>query len=300
MRITCLFNPISGRGRGPAEAARVAEALRRAGHETRLLETRPAGEGDASALARELGGSELLVVLGGDGAVRSATPAASAAGLPIYQVPAGTENLFAKAFGMRRDARTLLGAIEAWTIRRIDTGLAHAGEATEPFTIMGSVGFDAAVVHDLAANRRGAITHWSYARPVLRQLRSWRPPERRVEVDGETISEGPAFLMVANLPEYARGLNPARWADPADGELDAVVFPTPSTRTLFTWAARIVTGLHLEDPRLVYRVGRRIVVESPEAVALQLDGDAASDGVVTRVEFAVVPSALDVLVPPGT
>jgi len=298
MRITCLFNPISGRGRGSSEATRLAAALVAAGHEARRLETRPADTADPEWLVRELVGVDLLVVLGGDGAVRLAAPAAGAAGVPLYQAPAGTENLFAKSFGMRTDARTLLAAIEAWTIRRIDTGLVRIGGSVEPFTIMGSIGFDASVVEDLAASRSGPITHWSYARPILRQLRSWKPPRLRVEVDDETLAEGPAFVMVANLPDYARGLNPARWADPADGLLDAVVFPTPNTRSLLRWAAQIATGWHLEDARLRYRVGRRIVVSSNEPVALQLDGDAAGGGSGTRVEFEVAPATLSVLVPP--
>ena len=299
MRITCLFNPISGRGRGAAATERLGRSLEKAGHAVRRLETRPAGASPSGWLTRELEGEDLLVVLGGDGAVRLAAPAAAAADVPIYHAAAGTENLFAKAFGMRPGPAAVQAAIEAWRIRRIDTGRARAGEDLEPFNVMGSVGFDAAVVHDLAANRRGAITRWSYARPILRQLRAWRPPHLRVEVDGETIAEGSGFLMIANLPDYARGLDPARWADPADGVLDALVFPTASVRSLFGWAARIATGLHLEDARLAYRVGRRIVVESPQPVAMQLDGDAASSAAATRLEFEVVPSSLAVLIPSG-
>lgn len=298
MRITCLYNPISGRGRGPVEVAKLSAVLEAKGHEVRRLPTRPPGETETDRLAGEIEGTDLLVVLGGDGAVRIAVPAAGRAGVPIYQFPMGTENLFAKAFGMRRGAAALLSAIEAWTIRRIDTGLLRCGDAVERFTIMASIGFDSAVVHDLAANRRGAITRWSYARPILRQLRRWRPPRLEVRIDGEPIFSGRAFLMVANLPDYARGLDPAKWADPSDGELDAVVFPTAGSTDLFAWAALVATGLHLHDRRLIYRIGRRIEVESPGPVEVQLDGDAVADCTGSRMAFDAAPASLDVLLPP--
>ncbi len=300
MRITCLFNPISGRGRSAAEADRLARGLRDAGYEVRQLETRPPGEADSGWLAQGLAGTDLLVVLGGDGAVRLAAPTAAALGVPLHHAAAGTENLFSKSFGMRSDVASLQAAIEAWTVRRIDLGCVRIGEASvveESFAIMASIGFDAAVVHDLAANRHGSITHWSYLRPILRQLRSWRPPRLRIDVDGETIADGPAFAMVSNLPDYARGLNPARWADPTDGLLDALAFPTSNTRELFGWAVRLAMGQHLADHRLAYRVGRRIVIESPDPFVLQLDGDAIGSGAVHRVECGIVPSALSVLLP---
>lgn len=299
MRITCLHNPISGRGRGPEIAARLAAELERAGHRVRSLATRPPGEATTASLASDLAQAELLVVLGGDGAVRAAAPAAAAVGVPIYHWPSGTENLFAKAFGMLPRARVLLDAIEAWSPRPIDTGIADLDGTPETFNIMASLGFDAAVVHDLAAHRRGAISHWSYAAPLLRQLREWRAPRLRVEVDGSLLFEGRGFLVISNLSEYARGLNPARWADPSDGALDALAFPARGGPAALAWAGEIATGLHLSDRRVAHRVGRRIEIESSDGFAVQFDGDPVGNGATRVVAVEVNPGSLKVLAPPA-
>lgn len=291
MRVVCLFNPISGAGRAKARAEAVGDAIRSAGHEAVLIETRrEAAEGWLDPV---LPGTSALVVCGGDGAVRLASRSASRAGVPIHQCPSGTENLFAKSFGMSPDPQGIARAVAAGRTRRIDTGAANG----EPFLIMASIGFDAEVVHDLAIHRDGPISHRSYLRPILRQLKTWEPPRLKVAVDGDVIADIEAFAIVGNLKQYAGGLDPARLADPTDGVLDTLVFPTRSVGSLIRWAAEIAAGLHVHDRRLSYRVGRVVEFESPAPIRMQLDGDASEAASATRVRIEVRPASLDVLLP---
>jgi diacylglycerol kinase (ATP) len=290
-RVVCLFNPISGAGRARARAEAVGKALRDAGLEAVLLETRrEAAEG---WLDPALPGASALVVCGGDGAVRLASGSASRAGVPVLQCPSGTENLFARAFGMRPDPNAIVAAVQAGRTRRIDTAEANG----EPFLIMASIGFDAEVVHDLAVHRDGPISHWSYLRPILRQLRRWVAPRLKVAVDGHLVADAEAFAIVGNLRQYARGLDPARLADPTDGLLDALVFPARRAGSLVRWALEIATGMHVHDRRLAYRVGRRIEIESSTPIRMQLDGDAADGPASTNVRIEIRPASLDVLLP---
>jgi diacylglycerol kinase (ATP) len=293
MRIVCLYNPISGAGRARARADAVVEALRRGGHVVALVETRR--DPPEQWLDPALRDADALIVSGGDGAVRLASRSASKAGVPIHQCPSGTENLFARAFGMRPDPRAIAEAVKERRVRRIDTGDANG----QPFLIMASIGFDAEVVHDLSMHRDGPISHLSYLRPILRQLRSWIPPRVRVAVDGRAIADAEAFVIVGNLRQYARGLDPARLADPTDGVLDALVFPARGASSLIRWAAEISTGLHLRDRRLAYRVGAVIEIESEMPLRMQLDGDAADGPGATRLRIEVRPASLDVLLPAG-
>jgi diacylglycerol kinase (ATP) len=291
MRVVCLFNPISGAGRARARAEAVGEAIRSSGHEALLLETRR--EPAEGWLDPVLPGTSALVVCGGDGAVRLASRSASRAGVPIHQCPSGTENLFAKSFGMSPDPQGIARAVAAGRIRRIDTGTANG----EPFLIMASVGFDAEVVHDLSAHRDGPISHRSYLKPILRQLKSWQPPHLKVTIDGDPVADHPAFAIVANLKEYAGGLDPARLADPTDGVLDAMTFPTRNVGSLVRWAAEIATGLHVHDRRLRYRVGTVVEIESSTPIRMQLDGDAPESMAASQYRFEIRPASLDVLLP---
>jgi len=297
MRVRVVFNPIAGAGQSAVESRRIVAALRDAGHDA---SERPSEQGDGAAwLDPLLADTTLLVVVGGDGAVRGACAAASRCSVPLYQFPCGTENLFAREMGMDRSLATLLRSIERGRVDRVDLGEADG----EPFVLMASLGFDARVVADLARSRDGSITRWSYARPLLRQLGRWQGGRMTVRVDGERIDgDQPGFVVVANCRQYGWRLNPANRATMRDGLLDAVFFPCASRVQLVHWMVKCRLQRHLDGGRAVYRTGAKVQIEPEHAEPMQVDGDPFPGPVVrpcrpSRVEIAVRPSALPVLMP---
>lgn len=288
MRIACVFNPISGGGRAERLLRPVADLLRRCGHEVVLQQTQvaPVGEWLTPAVSR----SELVIVAGGDGAVRLVAPVAADSGVPLHHLRSGVENLFAKSFAMPWQPGPVLHAVSRRRHEVIDLG----SVAGEMFTIMGSIGLDADVVHAVAARRRGSLGRASYLRPIIEVMRDWTPPRLRVLVDGEPFVDEPGMLVVANLRRYACGLDPARRADPADGRLDAVFLPAKGVASLGRWAVLLPVGLHLHDPRVACRRGRLIEVAADRAVRVQVDGDAIG-GPTRTACFEVRPRALRIL-----
>ncbi len=282
------MNRGSGRGRGGVAADQFAAALRRAGRAVSCI-------GDVAALPGALSGAEALVVVGGDGTVRAAAPAAITAAVPVYHVPMGTVNLFARALGMDRREATLLAALEQRDIRCVDVGQAGG----ETFLLMASIGPDAEVVRDLAGRRTGAISRRSYVLPMWRRLRAWRPPSLAVTVDGRRVDRGePGMVIVANCRGYMWGLDPARRAVMNDGLLDVVIMPVRSRLDLVRWAGRCLTGRHLAHPGLVYERGRKIAIGCDTPQHVQLDGDSSSRGATgprAPLEIAIRPAALAVL-----
>ena len=293
MNVALVFNPVAGSGRADASAAALGERLREAGHGvvTEAAEQHPGPDWLADTLAR----SDVLVVGGGDGTVRLASAPAIRTGKPLYPYPLGTENLLARELGITRSIEQLLGALEAPEVRRLDVGEVQG----RLFLLMVSLGFDAAVVDDLASRRRGPIRRLSYTGPVLRRLLRWRAPELSLEVDGRSVADGrTGFVVVANSRQYAARLDPARRASMTDGTLDLAFFPCDSRRTLAAWALACRLGRQMRDPRLVYRTGRRIVVRSRPEHAFQLDGDAPGAGSpASELEIGLRPGALPVLLP---
>ena len=290
--ILILFNPVSGGGRAERAAGYFAASLRAAGHATDLAATQREAGGDW--LAQRLANVSLLVVVGGDGTVRAAAGAAIRTRTPLYHVPFGTANLFAREFGMDRHARTLHRAIDRFTVRWVDTGEANG----EGFVLMASVGYDAEVVADLAAHRGRSISYLSYAGPLLRQLRRWQPATIGLTIDGRSLGAPltRGTVVVANARGYAFGLNPARNADMADGLLDVVYFPTASRWQLLTWIVKLRLGGPLEDPAMVVGRGATVQIECDRPQRLQLDGDAPDDRTVrTRFSLSVRPRVLPVL-----
>ena len=298
-----VYNPVSGSGRGAEFAAELVERLhgRRlgpgSGAELEVLVAPSRPEDPRRWLDPLLEGIGLLVVVGGDGAVRLAAASAIRTGVPLYHFPAGTENLFARDHGMRADPAVLLRAIEHGGTRRLDVFRVDG----ELGLLFASVGFDAEVVQDLSVRRTGSIRHLSYLPPILRQLLAWRRTRPRIHLEVDEMSLGPSrhgLGLVANSPQYALRLNPARGARPDDGQLDVVLLPARTFVGLLAWAIRCRLGRAGAGGRRPGGRGRRVTLVLDRPAHLQIDGDPAfGDGPRVRYEVVLDPGVLPVLSP---
>ena len=167
------MNPRAGRGLAPAYAEAIGAALRERGFEPVVRET----EKDAIRLPEEI---ERAIVVGGDGTLRRAAASLGEVGVPFLHALLGTENLFARMLGLPREPEDIAELAVRGGTRKIDAGRTPHG----PFTLMVSVGFDAEVIHDLHARRRGPIRHASYIGPIVRTTLKRKWPKVSVEVDG--------------------------------------------------------------------------------------------------------------------
>jgi diacylglycerol kinase family enzyme len=293
VRILVLYNPIAGAGRAAAEAESLSGILREAGHDPFLKQT----ERDRSTdwLSPSLEGVDLLVVVGGDGAMRLAVDPAARTGTPFYPYPLGTENLFAREFGVVRKTPQLLDAVRRFEVRRIDLGTVGG----QSFLLMVSMGIDAAMVRDLAAARRGGISHFSYVIPGLRQLIHWRASRLTVHLDDEqVVREQHGFVVIGNSRQYAVRLNPAARASMTDGLLDVVFFPCSTGSTALAWWIACGFRWHVRGDRVPYRRGKRVLVRSDPAHVYQLDGDdPGPTSPASELSVGVRPGAVPVLVP---
>jgi diacylglycerol kinase (ATP) len=233
VRILILANPRSGRGRALVLADQLAAILRERGHEAARHDIGP--DLDLAVLVGVSGmegGADRLVIVGGDGTVHHAARAVAEAGVPLYHLATGTENLFARSFMMPREPRAAADRLER-THRpsAIDLGSANG----VPFTLMCSVGVDASVIHRLEdvrsrPGKRGG--HLAYIVPGLIEGFRPRPAHLHITADGEPVT-GPNGLVgtaiVANLPAYALRMDPTPDADPTDGRLDLALLPATTS-----------------------------------------------------------------------
>ncbi|MDG2291240.1 MAG: hypothetical protein P8L37_01165, partial [Phycisphaerales bacterium] len=200
-----------------------------------------------------------------------------------------------RAMGMTSDHESIVAAINAGRVHQIDMARANG----EPCLLMASCGFDAAVVHDLAARRSGPISHWSYLPSILRQWLRWQPVPMHVTVDGACIeAEHVGLCFVCNSREYGGRFNPAPEARMDDGVLDVVLLPTRSRWGLLRWMMKARKGRHVDDPRIVHARGRSVQIKCGSAVLWQVDGDRppeAAQGVDVGLEVVLEPAALPVL-----
>jgi diacylglycerol kinase (ATP) len=302
VRVLLLYNPISGSGRSRSLVSALQPRLEAlAGQYAMNLDlqqvpTRP--EPSSEWLDEHLDQVDLLVVIGGDGAMRLAADSAVRLGTAVYHYPAGTENLFARDFGMEATPERLFEAIRTGEQRRVD--VARVG--SELCLLCTSMGVDAEVTHDLAINRTGAISHLSYLRPLARQLLRWRrrPPSFEVLVDGTSLGPAlPGVVIVGNSRQYALRLDPTGDADNTDGLLDIVQFPARTVTGLALWVLRCRLRRQFKSAATRRGRGRHVRVNADPPARIQIDGDPAGGGdPVGCFEITIEPGALVVLVPP--
>ena len=303
MKVLITFNPVAGKGRAAVAAHAVSEHIE--GHrlqdgrliEVAVLETRLDPLEDW--LTPHLESLDLLVIVGGDGAVGMLARSALETGVSIFHYPTGTENLFSRDHGMRADPVLLLNAIERGTV--VETDVAEIDGIL--MLLCASVGFDAEVVHDLASRRTGSISHLSYVMPLFRTLWRWRRLRSRVSIavdDGAFSEPLHGVLVIANSRQYALRLDPAPEASSMDGVLDVVFLPADSVFQLLLWAIRCRLGSHLAHPDIFFARGSAITVRCDPAVRLQIDGDAVQSKIALETfETRILDQKLRVLTPPS-
>lgn len=287
-RAALIYNPKAGRrGRG---LAAVVAALRQSGFAAEPMAT--GFPGAATEIAREQaagGESEVVFTLGGDGTVREAAAGLLGTDVPLGILPGGTVNLLGRTLGLPRDPTAAAHASGTLVPRDLDVGLAGG----HPFLMMVSIGLDADLLSnlDLRLKRwlgqvgiglQGLARWWGYGYPTL-----------EIEVDGERLTG--SFATVANIPFYGGPFRMAPDARPDDGRLDLMLFQGYGRRAALSFVHDLVRGTHTRRPDVIVRPVREVLFHGGEAMALQVDGDAARQSCPVAVRLA--PEKLRVLVP---
>jgi diacylglycerol kinase (ATP) len=281
--ILIFANPISGQGRGLRIADSIAAEAHSAGYHVELYFSLPTTAPDA--VIPEDG---VVIAVGGDGTLRCVVDrllTATAAGRampPMMTVPLGTANLVARhlrcKWNERQIGRELLRAIDAGAGQQLDISRVN-GNA---MLAVAGVGFDAQVVHDLCARRKGPITYADYLLPTFRSITGYRFPAVSLAIDGRSIADDvPGIAFVGNIPEYGAGFSVTPKARADDGLLDVCFLPCNSWQDLFELGVICGAEHQIHSERAIYRRGRHVEITSAVQVPLQIDGDGSGFTPVT-------------------
>jgi diacylglycerol kinase (ATP) len=291
--IVVAANPYRGAAGPRARVEALVAALGAAGLRARVVwdaAERAAVLGDGAALA----GVRCVVAAGGDGTV-AAVINELASDVPLAVLPAGNENVFARALGFGPEPRLLARAIAAGRCRRIDLGRARTSVGARRFALMLSAGFDADVIHRVARRRTAGgaprrVNRDHYVGPVGAAL--WAYPHTPVSLTADGATVAAAYCLISNLPEYAMALSLTPAARIDDGLLDWLAFERRGVPALaaYTWA--VVRRRHGALPHVRGGRARRLTLTSAVAVPVQLDGEPAG---FTPVEVEALPSALTIV-----
>lgn len=302
-QVLIFANPIAGRGKGRAIAATLEEELVRRGYQTTVFL-------DRAQSITHLPPPQAIraaIVIGGDGTLRSvaqwaidrslaaAGPGESCVPWPLLIVPMGTANLMGQHLGIAWTAERLPQQVADALAKRRVVHLDVARTAEGIMLLVAGVGFDAWVIHELARLRSGPIHMAHYAMPVLKALTEYRFPSLQVSVDGRCVFDSaPALALVGNIPEYGTGFPVLHQARPDDQLLDVCVMPCATRGDLVKLFLATAAREHDRQEGVVYVKGQHVRIESPQPVAVQVDGEAAG---FTPLQVDLLPGRIPFIVP---
>lgn len=290
-----VYNPRSGAlANGAASVeARLTGLFRQRGVIPALRPFRPA---TAPRDVRELLADRprALIVIGGDGTVRSVATCLLGGEVPLGILPAGTMNVLARDLGIPEDLDTALHDLLKAPERRIDVARVNG----RPFLCSSAL----AMMPHLGRIReraRGAdgwsvLRQWNHGLRVLS-----RYPRRsfRIIVDGEEHTVRSRALVISNNPLSRR---PAALVERDRLDTGWLVVYTLRDRTLWDLvhlASKLLDGTWQADRRIRSYRGREVRVEGIGDATTSVMSDGEVERLAAPLNYDVQPRALAVLAP---
>lgn len=266
--IALLTNPTSGKGKGAKARAAVRDRLASSGASVQDLQGREADEALELAKQAVAGGIEALVVIGGDGMVHLGVNAVAGTETTLGIIPAGTGNDVARYFDLPRDD-ALAAADRVIAGRTRTSDLARSG--AKYFTTVLCAGFDA-IVNERANEMTWPKGQMRYNLATLAELRTFKPLEYTLDLDGATRRVEAMMVSVGNGPSFGGGLRITEGASLDDGLLDVVVIKPMSRLELVKTYPKLFKGTHTTHPQFERHLVRQVTVACP-GITSYADGE---------------------------
>ena len=304
MRILLLVNPFSSsvtpRGRV------VIQKTLSADHDVTVAETSRRGHATRMARGATTDGTDVVVVLGGDGTLNEAANGLAGSACALAPLPGGSTNVFARTLGIPDDpvdaTVVLLESLAAGRIEPAGLGMVNG----RYFLFHVGIGFDAAVVEQV--ERRAQLKRWA-GHPLfiyaafdtwLRRYDRSRPRLAVHHADGAIVDDG-YFTIVANTNPYTYlGTRPFEVSPEAtlDRGLVSVTIRTMRAVPFLTviGSALMGGGRVARSKRVDYRTDLgALTIQGYGPIPYQVDGDFL--GEIDELRFRHEPDAIRLVLP---
>jgi diacylglycerol kinase family enzyme len=277
-----------------------------ADHDVTLAETSRRGHATRLAQGAAATGTEVVVVLGGDGTLNEAANGLAGSGCALAALPGGSTNVFARTIGLPNDpieaTGALLDALARGSIQRVGLGSVNG----RYFLFHVGMGFDAAVVAQVE-RRAGLKRYAGHPLFVYAGFDTWirhydrsRPRFAVQHADGTVVDDGYLSICLNTNPYTYLGNRPLDLAPEAtlDRGLALVTLRTLAfARTMRIIGSALAGGRHLRSSRHTeHRTDlTSLVVTGYGPFPYQVDGDHLGD--TERLEIRHEPEVLDLVLP---
>ena len=307
-----IYNPMAGPHDVEADVVTVRRFWRNKGWDVQTHATRAPGH--AAGLAKEAvaQGCQVVFAAGGDGTVGQIAQGLAGSETILAVLPIGTANAFAKLLNLVPSAQMaapnlpeICQRLADGEVQKIDLGRAHAQGLPDDgyhFVSWAGTGLDGYVIDRIEPRPKwikqmaGRRFGWmSYLFVGVPSAMSFPGVQAQVKVDNQTVTSTFVLALISNSRLYGGGLvhlSPDAHLD--DGMLDVWLFKGKMFRETMGHVVRLLTSKHMMDRGTIHLRGRRVLIETPEGTAVQLDGEPAGRG---PLYATVEPGSLRLLAP---
>jgi diacylglycerol kinase (ATP) len=308
-----ILNPVSGHGNGEKAWKQIEAALHKGRLDFDLAHTTAPRAAVTIAETAKCGGYETLISVGGDGTVNEvvngmmrASNGEATGTLGIVSV--GSGNDFVKSFSPQRgvvptgkhaDWCVGIARVLAGKTRVVDVGRVVADHSAPHFNTLHyfanslDTGFGANAAmhgHDFRFLQGMPM----YLAAVLKTLAKYSVPRVKMGLDNTQIEQPSTMIAVANGRCIGGGFWIAPDAQNDDGLFDVIIAEGLGRIGILSLLPKVMQGTHIYDPRVKYLKSSRVIIESPDALVIESDGEIPFIG-AQRAEIEILPKRLRVL-----
>lgn len=280
MRVAAVLNTSSG-GCDETAQGKIRAVFDRAGLAHATIKTVTSGEIDA-ALDEAIAACDVLVLLGGDGTVRTAADKCGAAGIPLIPLPGGTMNMLAKAlYGSVGWEQALSTTLAEPRVRTVSGGKAEG----RPFYCVAILGAPA-----LWADAREAVRRGNLVAAVARSVTAMRRGGgNRLSYQMGDARTGSAEAVAVICPLVSRS--------PTSDEqtLEAAALDPETAAAAFRLAMHAMFDDWRYDPSVKLAKVTTITVTGHGRIPVILDGETMKVGRAVSITFQ--PTAFRAITP---
>lgn len=289
-KLLFIYNPHAGKGKIQKRLSGVVDVFALRGYLPTVCPTR--GAGDATALARSLGGKFSRVVCsGGDGTLHEVVEGLMELEHPpvVGYIPAGSTNDFSRNLHLPRDmelaAHTAVSGRTTWC----DMGRFNG----TPFVYVAAFGAFTDVSYGTPQQFKNMFGHLAYLLNGVTRLGAIHSQHMEVEYDGGRLEGDFIFGMMSNTRSVGgfKGI-PVSNVRLDDGQFEVVLVRKPrNAAELTSILSSMMKGAPEEDGPLLGFHSTWLRVRSEKPVAWTLDGEYG--GSHQETEISVCQKALE-------
>jgi YegS/Rv2252/BmrU family lipid kinase len=239
---------------------------------------------------------DVVVAIGGDGAVVEVATALAESKVALGIVPTGTGNLLASNLKIPHRPAAAVRVLLSWQRRRIDLGRVTVDGKDHDFAVACGVGFDAKVMDVTGTGQKLRWGKLAYLANAFGQTGSIHNVPHVVTLDGVRHTTDAAQVFIANFGRMLPVVQLRRQIHADDGLLDVIVVRAsgPMPGLLAGWEAMTQKDLGESSGGHIFRAqAREVRIETEPSRLVETDGSVVGR---TPLVATIRPGALTVMV----